>query len=159
MTRLWQNQAFTIARADDGKFAGAGPRVFFEYRDLGVGAATPAAADRDPEPVTTPSGQDVVLSEVLLDDAAGETWVRFRFVAPRIARAGGDIGYDAAAADMVYLCETLALPYLDAYGLKPARVVISLADRAVPFGSADPGATQYFEAYRRVDSRCIWEEF
>ena len=29
---LWKNQAFTISHADDGKFAGAGLRSFFEYR-------------------------------------------------------------------------------------------------------------------------------
>ena len=36
----WRNQAFTIAHADDGKFVGQGLRAFFEYRDLGIRAAT-----------------------------------------------------------------------------------------------------------------------
>ena len=36
MTQLYKNQAFTIAHADDGKFAGQGLRPFFEYRDLGI---------------------------------------------------------------------------------------------------------------------------
>ncbi|SLN31854.1 Cupin domain protein [Falsiruegeria litorea R37] len=40
MTRLWKNQAFTISHADDGKFVGQGLRAFFEYRDLGIDAAT-----------------------------------------------------------------------------------------------------------------------
>ena len=40
MTRLYKNQAFTIAHADDGKFVGAGLRAFFEYRDLGIRSAT-----------------------------------------------------------------------------------------------------------------------
>jgi mannose-6-phosphate isomerase-like protein (cupin superfamily) len=40
MTQLWKNQAFTIAHADDGKFEGQGLRPFFEYRDLGIKAAT-----------------------------------------------------------------------------------------------------------------------
>ncbi|WP_298972030.1 cupin domain-containing protein [uncultured Roseobacter sp.] len=43
MTRLWKNQAFTIAHADEGKFEGAGLRAFFEYRDLGINAATKGA--------------------------------------------------------------------------------------------------------------------
>ncbi|WP_299738529.1 cupin domain-containing protein [uncultured Roseobacter sp.] len=43
MTRLWKNQAFTIAHADEGKFEGAGLRPFFEYRDLGINAATKGA--------------------------------------------------------------------------------------------------------------------
>ena len=40
MTQLWKNQAFTITHADDGKFEGEGLRAFFEYRDLGIRAAT-----------------------------------------------------------------------------------------------------------------------
>ena len=40
MTRLWKNQAFTIAHADAGRFEGQGLRAFFEYRDLGIRDAT-----------------------------------------------------------------------------------------------------------------------
>ncbi len=40
---LWKNQAFTISHADDGKFAGAGLRPFFEYRQLGISEATNGA--------------------------------------------------------------------------------------------------------------------
>lgn len=40
---VWKNQAFTIARADAGKFEGAGLRPFFEYRQLGISEATNGA--------------------------------------------------------------------------------------------------------------------
>jgi mannose-6-phosphate isomerase-like protein (cupin superfamily) len=40
MTRLWKNQSFTISHADDSPFVGDGLRAFFEYRDLGINAAT-----------------------------------------------------------------------------------------------------------------------
>ena len=40
---MWKNQAFTIAHADAGPFEGAGLRPFFEYRDLGIAAATKGA--------------------------------------------------------------------------------------------------------------------
>ncbi|MEL6236132.1 MAG: cupin domain-containing protein [Pseudomonadota bacterium] len=43
MTKLWKNQAFTIAHADDGRFEGAGLRPFFEYRQLGIAEATGGA--------------------------------------------------------------------------------------------------------------------
>jgi hypothetical protein len=108
---------------------------------------------------TVPSGQSVVLTEVLVDDSPGETWVRFRFLAPRIARAGGDVSYDVATRDMEYLCRSLVLPYLTDFDLSPSRVVISLSDRDVPFGASDPQATQFFEAYRPDVADCIWEEF
>ncbi|WP_227362753.1 DUF6497 family protein [Sedimentitalea arenosa] len=109
--------------------------------------------------VPVPSGQHVELTEVLLDDTPGETWARFRFVAPQIARDGGDISYETAIADMDALCRGLILPYLEEYDLDPRRIVISLSDRDVPFGAADPDATQFFEAYRPNAADCIWEEF
>lgn len=116
-------------------------------------AAVPAVAQE----MSVPSGQMVTLQEVLLDDAPGELWVRFRFLAPEITRDGGSVASYAASADMEYLCQDLAVPYLDNHDIEPARVVISLADRPVEFGASDPEATQFFEAYRLEDARCIWE--
>ncbi len=104
-----------------------------------------------------PSGQPVHLSDVLLDNNPGELWVRFRFIAPKIGSTVGRIGYDVASADMEHLCQTLAVPYVAEYDLDPVRVVISLSDRPIEFGRASPDATQFFEAYRLEQSRCIWE--
>ena len=117
--------------------------------------AGPVAAQQ----MQVPSGQPVTLNEVLIDERPGEIWVRFRFIAPDIARDGGAINYDIAAPDMDHLCETMALAYLQQYELTPTRVVISLSDRVVPFGTPTPEATQFFEAYRPETTRCIWEEF
>jgi len=113
------------------------------------------AADAFP----VPSGQDVTLTEVLLDEAPGELWVRFRFVAPAITRDTGTVTYDQAGPDMDHLCDALVLPYLQTHAITPARVVISLMDRPVAFGVQDPAATQFFESYRPDDTHCIWEEF
>ena len=104
-----------------------------------------------------PSGQPVELSDVLLDNNPGELWLRFRFIAPKIGSTVGRIGYDVASADMAHLCEILAVPYVAKHELEPALVVISFSDRATEFGNAAPDATQFFEAYRLEDSRCIWE--
>lgn len=104
-----------------------------------------------------PSGQPVHLSDVLLDNNPGELWVRFRFIAPKIGASVGRIGYDVASNDMDHLCQTLAVAYVVQHQLEPARVVISLSDRPVEFGDAAPDATQFFEAYRLEQSRCIWE--
>ncbi len=107
--------------------------------------------------VDVPSGQSVTLQEVLVEKMAAETWLRFRFIAPQIARDGGTVTYDQAGPDMASLCNTLAIPYLAHYDLTGDVVVISLADRATEFGSADPDATQFFEAFRIQDNDCIWE--
>jgi hypothetical protein len=114
-------------------------------------AASPALA------IDVPSGQPMELHEVLVDDMGAETWLRFRFIAPQIARNGGSVDYVKAEPDMAHLCENLALPYITEYALEGQMIVISLADRETEFGEADPDATQFFEAYRPVDNSCIWE--
>ena len=106
-----------------------------------------------------PSGQSVTLSEVLIDRVADEDWLRFRFVAPAIARTNGTVGYADAAADFAVLCADLARPYMAEQGLSAQVVVISLMDRPVPFGQSDPDATQFFEAYRIEDDACVWQAF
>jgi uncharacterized protein DUF6497 len=116
----------------------------------------PAAAQ---QALKVPSGQPVTLGEVLVDDSPGALWVRFRFVAPQIGNDAGQVNYETSSGDIDYLCEALVLPYLAQYDLTPTRVVISLSDRSVPFGTADPDATQFFEAYRPENAACIWEAF
>ena len=114
------------------------------------------AALADPVPVQVPSGQDMALVDVLLDEAPGELWARFRFVAPGL---GDTDDADTAAGDMDHLCDAVAAPYLLHHDIAPARVVVSLSDREVPFGEKAPEATQYFEAYTYRDGACIWEAF
>lgn len=131
-------------------------------RALSVGLALLAALSAsgmaraaDPTRIAVPSGQEITLSEVLLDEAPGELWARFRFVAPAI-RAGGQ---GESAGDIDHLCTALARPYLSHHGLAPARVVISLASREVPFGSSAGDVTQFFETYRLEGETCVWEGF
>lgn len=45
MTKLYQNQAFTISHADRSAFEGDGLRAFFEYRKLGIAEATAGKFD------------------------------------------------------------------------------------------------------------------
>ncbi|MFD2739049.1 DUF6497 family protein [Sulfitobacter aestuarii] len=111
-------------------------------------------------PVTAhevPSGQDVGLEEVLVEEAGGETLLRFRFVAPAIARESRALGPDQALPDLDHLCTSVALPYLAEHDLTAARMVLSLADRPSAFGVADAEITRFFEAYRPSGGNCIWE--
>jgi hypothetical protein len=114
----------------------------------------------DTPAIVVPSGQAVQFLDVVTDAPGpdGPT-ARFRFLAPAIAREGGTVDFDTAAADMLHLCETVVLPLLADAGQTPSQVVISLSDRAVGFGEAAPEATQFFEAYRLENGRCIWEAF
>tara|TARA_R110002012_G_scaffold106871_6_gene248284 strand:- start:9297 stop:9674 length:378 start_codon:yes stop_codon:yes gene_type:complete len=114
-------------------------------------AATAAQA------VDVPSGQPVELQEVLVDQVSGETWLRFRFIAPQIARDTGAIDSVQAGPDMAFLCEAVAAPYIAQYELAGDVIVISMSDRRAEFGAADPDMTQFFELFRLNDNTCIWE--
>ncbi len=112
------------------------------------------------EVIPVPSGQEVRLLDVIWNEPGPEgLTLRFRFLAPRISRDGGDIPYDTAATDMMHLCTTYVLPRLSDFGPTPAQIVITFADRPVPFGETAPDATQFFEAFSLQDGTCIWEIF
>ncbi len=106
-----------------------------------------------------PSGQAIDLQEVLIDDTSGTNMLRFRFLAPAIAREGGTMSYIDSAPDIEDLCARIVIPYIAEYALSPKVVVISLADRAVEFGQPDADATQFFDAFRIENDTCIWEAF
>lgn len=134
--------------------AGAGLPALGLAFALGLGGG--AQAD---ELVPVPSGQEVRFVEAIwgIPGAEGLT-VRFRFLAPGIARDGGRVDFDTAARDMEYLCNSYALPRsLSGTGPRPEQIVISLSDIPVPFGMAAPEATQFFEGYAIEEDRCIWE--
>ena len=110
--------------------------------------------------IEVPSGQVLRLQDVVWNAPGPDgPAARFRFLAPAIARDGGTVGFDAAAADMLHLCQTYALPKIEDAGAAQGQIIISLSDREVPFGVSDPDATQFFEAYRVENGSCIWEVF
>ena len=114
----------------------------------------------DGAPIPVPSGQPVTLQDVIWNEMGphGLT-MRFRFVAPEIAKAGGGVDFESAVADMQALCEGFALPRIADLGPQPAQIVISLSDRPVPFGEAAPEVTQFFEAFSVDGNTCNWEMF
>lgn len=123
---------------------------------LGAGALAAAAQ----EAIAVPSGQMVTLQETIWGAPGPDGLTqRFLFVAPAIAFDGGSVDFETAAADMLYLCETYALPRIARDGPKVAQIIISLSDRPVPFGQSAPEATQFFEAYSFEGDSCIWEVF
>ena len=113
----------------------------------------------DPQRVSffAPSGLNVELFEVLLDDVGGTPWARFRFLAPGISDAAQDVSFDAIQADFEYLCHGFALAYLQEYELSAEIIAISLLDQPVAFGEANPDAMQMIEVFRVEDSTCVWE--
>lgn len=104
--------------------------------------------------ITAPSGLVLGVAEVVLERETG--MARLRFVAEGLAGAE----FDAVAADMQWLCDTHGAPALAQNGIAPVQIVISVADREVPFGVMDPEAVQYFEGYSVAgDGTCHWEPY
>lgn len=106
-----------------------------------------------------PSGQVVDLHEVLIDHIDDATLLRFRFVAPAISRDGGSVDAEQATQDMAFLCEQVALPYMQEHSLAGDQIIISLSDQETEFGQPAPDATQFFEAFTPQKANCIWEMF
>jgi len=112
----------------------------------------------DETPIPVPSGQPVMLQDVIWNEPGPDGLaVRFRFVAPQIARDSGTIPYEAAAEDILHLCQTYALPRLTQFGPQPTQIIVSMSDQPLPFGESAPEVTQFFEAFTHQDGVCIWE--
>jgi len=112
------------------------------------------------EEIAVPSGQKVTLLEVISNVPGPEgLTVRFRFLAPAIAKDGGTVDAEAASLDMDHLCQAYALDRIASIGPAPAQIIISMSDRDVPFGETRPDATQLFNAYSIADGTCVWEMF
>jgi len=105
--------------------------------------------------VALPSGVEVQLIEVILDDDL--ELARFRLLAPAIAAPGFDLG--GLRSDFDALCDRLALPFMAARRPDWHEVVISLSSEAIPFGQTDAGVVQAFQAYDITDGGCIWQRF
>jgi hypothetical protein len=119
-----------------------------------------AGPDVPDEQIVLPSGQTVTLQDVVWNVPGPEGLTsRFRFIAPAIAASGGTVDFETAAADMLWLCQNYALPRVADPGPQPSQIVISLSDIPVPFGEANPVATQFFEAYTLEDGACQWSVF
>jgi hypothetical protein len=115
------------------------------------------AAAAHAQSVETPSGQTVTLYDLRIEPDTG--YARFRFLAPAIAPGEGALTYADVADDFPWLCESFALPELQAQGWVAAQIVITLSDREVEQGSTDPDATQFFEGFSTDGATCIWEQF
>lgn len=139
--------------------------VVLEDAATGVPLAR-ADPEADPDPEATPGPGEPPeegpldapdpLSDPLGAEAAGGL-ARFRLVLPGLGRPGAL--FEDVAKDLLWLCESLALPALAANGWRPAEVVVSLSDREVPFGATDPEAVQFFEGFQVEEGACVPQAF
>lgn len=119
------------------------------------GPASVGLASGQGEDITMPSGLAATLGDVVWNERTPDLAYRFRFVAPELRDRVFDP--DAMVADMIFLCEQVALPRIANTGPAPEHVIISLADRLVEFGVYDPDVSQFFESFVPQGDRCEWE--
>jgi hypothetical protein len=113
----------------------------------------------DKTEIAAPSGLVLKLQDVVWNAPGPDgLTLRFRFVAPALAGASEET-IASTSDDMLWLCQTYALPRVPSTGPRPAQIVISVADRELPFGEAAPDALQLFEAYTLTDGECVWSVF
>lgn len=109
-----------------------------------------------PDAVAVPSGREVRFLDVISNVPGSEgATARFRFVVPGLAEADSE----AAVPDMQALCDSYALPRVEAMQPPPQQIIISLAGKETPFGEPAPDVVQFFEAYSVQDDACVWEVF
>ncbi|WP_457648169.1 DUF6497 family protein [Profundibacter sp.] len=128
-------------------------------RPLFVAIVMAAAGPLLAATIDVPSGQPITFQDVIWEAEGDENTYRFRYIAPEIARDGGSVDFEQAEGDLRYLCEHSALPALTKQERPVDRIVITLSDRPVDFGKADPDATQFVDSYTPQGNNCIWEGF
>ncbi|MEQ3627001.1 MAG: DUF6497 family protein [Celeribacter sp.] len=130
--------------------------------DAPVSPAPIAALQPGQEVGPLPSGQTVTFLDRFIEPQTGlaETWLTLRFLAPRIARAGGDVDFDSASLDLDALCDGSGrqeTARIVADGTQIDQVVIAMLDQPVARGESNVDATSYYGAYQPHESGCIWQ--
>ncbi len=107
--------------------------------------------------LAVPSGQPLVLDDVILEPDSGIA--RFRFIAPRLGGQEQVLTYSEVADDFVELCVAYALPALLENDWQATEIIITLSAEKVAFGESRPDTIQLFEAFRIEGEACVWDQF
>lgn len=98
------------------------------------------------------------LSPVPADDAT-EAAADEMIDDPALPSAPDALMQDPLHDDVMWLCQNWILPRVAKSGPRPTEIMISIADKDIPFGSYDPEVLQLFDAFRLPPDRdeCDWE--
>ena len=116
------------------------------------------APDSEPDP-----GQDEIavtgLPEAEMAGNGSEEAADALIEEPALPAEPDVMAQDPVHQDVVWLCENWALPRIASPAPRPAQIIVSLADKAIPFAAYDPDVVQLFEAFRLPPDRdaCEWE--
>lgn len=141
--------------------ATSGPASDFEEEPRG-----PIDIDTESGTVSENSSDDGLIDPATLEDMAeadapdmAEEQEADAMLDEPVPAAPDVLAQDPVHDDIVWLCENWVLPRIASPAPRPGQIVISLADREIPFGTFDPEAVQIFEAFRLPPDQdtCEWE--
>lgn len=115
-----------------------------------MGVSAPVSAD----PIALPSGAVAALMG-RLDDPEQDA-MRLRFVSRQFADVQ-NFGFARVEGDLIYLCETVALPLRSRESAAPQRVIVSISSQPLAFGETAPNIVQYFDSFQVKGGTCIGE--
>jgi len=126
---------------------------------IGLGAPAWAEDDWPTWEVVAPSGQPIVLHELIFEEQpySGAMVVVVRLLAPLMAGTG--LEASEIRHDMDWACETWGLPASANLSTSPDQIVVELMAAPTTRGQATPEIGQFFETYRLEGPLCIWELF
>lgn len=103
-----------------------------------------------------PSGQPLALWQIAWERMQGtqDLQLVIRAIAPKV----GALGFEAAQADMDWICATHGLTLSGLPHGAAAQVVVNLMDTPIPRGTSNPDVAQYFSVYELADGACILED-
>ncbi|MEM6620366.1 MAG: DUF6497 family protein [Pseudomonadota bacterium] len=104
--------------------------------------------------LTVPSNQPLEIHETILVEPERDI-LYIGLVAPMLGGAT-PVTFDRAIRDIDSLCETLGLPLAAEAGGDLRELVIRLMERPIDYGTVDPGAAQFSNAYDISDGACQW---
>lgn len=98
------------------------------------------------------------LSPVEADDSA-EQEADAMIGEPALPAAPDVLAQDPLHDDLVWLCDNWIMSRIASPGPRPRIVIVSIADKDIPFGAYDPEVLQLFEAFELPpgSAHCEWE--
>lgn len=121
----------------------------------GFAAGTAAASSTGASEFGVPSDNQTYLHEAMVDAQTEPSSLRLRFVQPSLS-AGFD--YSDVSDDLFALCQAQFRGEVAQNVAEMGQVIVSIANKEVPFGETNPDVVQVFEVFHLGDAGCEWGE-
>ncbi len=99
-------------------------------------------------------------AEVIWSPDATNPTLRLRYLSKKIGKGGHEYDFAAASVFMQSHCDSDGIAIAsERFPTGDLSIIVSYMKEYVEFGATAPDVTQYFEAYDRIDGKCVVSEF